>query len=108
MPVWESRLVAPVIVLALAIPFRQSLQPPTTNTWPWLIAVALLDSAAYIFNNFGLQSAQSGLVAVISSLFSAVTVLLARLFLREKLAVNQWVGLALIFIGVGLVSARFC
>jgi drug/metabolite transporter (DMT)-like permease len=107
MPVWESRLVAPVIVLALSFIFRQSLQPPTRNAWPWVIAVAILDSAAYIFYNVGLQSAQSGLVAVISSLFSAVTVLLARLFLREKLAANQWAGLALIFVGVGLVSARF-
>ena len=37
----------------------------------------------------------------------AVTVVLARLFLKEKLAANQWLGLALIFLGVGLVSARF-
>lgn len=107
LPVWMSRLIAPLVVLVLSLPFRQSLQPPTRRAWPWVIAVGVLDSAAYIFYNMGLQSAQSGIVAVISSLFSAVTVLLAWVFLREKLALNQWLGLVLIFMGVGLVSAPF-
>lgn len=107
MAVWASRLVAPLVVLALSLFFGQSLRRPTRSAWPWVIALGVLDSAAYIFYNLGLQSAQSGIVAVISSLFSAVTVVLARLFLREKLAANQWLGLVLIFMGVGLVSARF-
>lgn len=107
LPVWESRLVAPLVVLALSFPAGQSLRLPTRQVWPLVIVVGVVDSGAYILYNMGLQSAQSGIVAVISSLFSAVTVILARLFLKEKLAVNQWVGLGLIFLGVGLVSARF-
>ncbi len=107
LPVWEARLIAPLVVLALALPAGQSLRPPTRQAWPLVVVVGVFDSGAYILYNIGLESAQSGIVAVISSLFSAVTVVLARLFLKEKLAANQWPGLGLIFLGVGLVSARF-
>lgn len=107
LPVWESRLIAPLVVLLLSFPAGQSLRPPTRQVWPLVLVVGVVDSGAYILYNLGLESAQSGIVAVISSLFSAVTVVLARLFLKEKLAANQWVGLGLIFLGVGLVSARF-
>ena len=41
---------------------------------------------------------------VIGSLFSAVTVFLAWIVLRERLERTQWLGIFLIFIGIVLVS----
>jgi uncharacterized membrane protein len=43
-------------------------------------------------------------VTVIGSLFSAVTVFLAGIVLRERLERTQWLGIFLIFIGIVLVS----
>ncbi len=44
------------------------------------------------------------MVSVLASLFGAVTVLLAWLFLREGLHWGQWLGICFIFAGIALVS----
>jgi uncharacterized membrane protein len=44
------------------------------------------------------------IVTALASIFSAVTVLLAWVFLRERLHVVQWAGVAGLLIGVLLVS----
>ena len=41
---------------------------------------------------------------MLASLYGAVTVVLAWIFLREKLERNQWFGIVLIFVGIVLVS----
>ena len=105
LPAWIFRLLGPPVVLALALPTRQKIGLPTAPAWLWILGVGGLDTAAYLLYNLGLSGADSGIVAVISSLFSAVTVLLARVFLNEKLAPNQWAGVIIILAGVGLVSA---
>ncbi len=105
LPVWANRLVGPLLLLGLAGPFRQNVRLPGRRDWLWLVALGVLDTAAFLCYSFGVRQADSGIVAVLSSLFSAVTVLLARLFLKERLAANQWIGIGLLLVGVGLVSA---
>ncbi|HEX8033982.1 MAG TPA: DMT family transporter [Ktedonobacterales bacterium] len=81
---------------------------PAASRWNiFLLAViptALLDTAANIAYNLGIAGSLTSIVAVISSLFSAVTVLLAWIFLRERLSRWQWVGTIAIFLGIALVS----
>ncbi|HEY7094037.1 MAG TPA: DMT family transporter [Ktedonobacterales bacterium] len=74
--------------------------------WLWVIPVALLDTVANIAYNIGIATALTSVVVTLSSLFSAVTVLLARVVLRERLALWQWVGVLTILFGVLLVSLR--
>lgn len=105
LPAWIFRLLGPPVVLALALPTHQKVALPTPPAGLWILGVAGLDTAAYLLYNLGLSGADSAVVAVISSLFSAVTVLLARVFLNEKLAPGQWAGVIIILAGVGLVSA---
>jgi undecaprenyl phosphate-alpha-L-ara4N flippase subunit ArnE len=47
-----------------------------------------------------------GAAYAISSLNLISTTLMSRCFLREKVTRTRWVGVCLIFIGVGLVVAR--
>lgn len=104
-PVWVMRAVAPFVVFGLARSFRRPLSyPDSRSAWVWLVGVALFDTSAYVLYGMGLQVAESGIVAVLASLFSAVTVILAWLFIREKLAVNQWLGIVLILGGIALVG----
>ena len=105
LPVWVNRVIGPLVVLALARPLRQSVGPPVGRVWVLIGAVGVLDTVAFLLFNFGLEQADSSIVSVLSSLFSAITVLLARLFLKEKLVFNQWLGIGLIFVGVGSISA---
>lgn len=69
-----------------------------------VIPTALFDTAANIAYNLGITGSLTSIVAVLSSLFSAVTVLLAWIFLRERLTRWQWVGAIAIFLGIALVS----
>ena len=77
---------------------------PAPSFWAWVVGVALLDTAANIAYNLGITISLTAVVSVISSLFSAVTVLLAWIFLRERLARWQWAGVAAILVGIVLVS----
>lgn len=58
----------------------------------------------YIFTNIGLGVGTS-VVAVLSSLNSVISVVLAWFFLRERLARHQWFGVWLALAGVILVSS---
>ncbi len=77
---------------------------PARSFWLWVVPVALLDTAANVAYNLGITVSLIAVVSVISSLFSAVTVLMAWVFLRERLARWQWAGVGAILVGIALVS----
>ena len=102
--VWIIRLTS-VGATAVAISmFRQSMAIPATGDLWWILAVGLLDTSAYVFNNFGMKREQTSVVSVLASLYGAVTVGLAATFLREKISRMQWLGIAAIFVGIVLIS----
>ncbi len=63
-------------------------------------AVAAL---GFLVVSLGLGTGQIAIVTVLSSLQSAVTVGLACAFLKERLARHQWLGVAAVVVGLGLV-----
>ncbi len=72
--------------------------------WLFVAPVGLLDTAANVAYNLGITVALTSVVVVLASLFSAVTVLLAWIFLREWLAGWQWLGVTAILVGIALVN----
>jgi drug/metabolite transporter (DMT)-like permease len=102
--VWVIRFTSFSVLAVAAIPARQSLKLPSGSVWWLLAAVGFLDTAAFVANNTGLHTGQVSVVSVLASLYGAVTVLLAWIFLREKLERTQWLGIILIFAGIVLVS----
>jgi drug/metabolite transporter (DMT)-like permease len=72
---------------------------------PALLAIGLCDITANslfaVATNHGLLA----LVGVAGSLYSAVTVVLARVFLKERLAGPQHAGVVLALAGVALIAA---
>jgi len=73
---------------------------------PGIVAVGVLDTSAN--GLFALATTQGflSLVAVVGSLYPVVTVVLAYLVLRERLARHQLVGVAAALGGVALIAAR--
>jgi drug/metabolite transporter (DMT)-like permease len=102
--VWVIRLTSFSVLGIAAVPARQSLRLPSGGVWWLLAAVGVMDTAAFIANNAGLHTGQVSVVSVLASLYGAVTVVLAWIFLREKLERSQWFGIVLIFVGIVLVS----
>jgi drug/metabolite transporter (DMT)-like permease len=101
-PVAGLRTVGIPVLLAMALLRGDRLGPPRA-TWRPALASAVLDTAGMVVYTFGTSLAHVGLVAVLSSLFSGVTVALAQLWLGERLRWWQWVGVVAILGGVAWV-----
>ena len=102
--VWLIRLASVLATAAAMVTFGQSMAVPAGRDAPLIFGVGLLDTSAYVFNNFGMMREQTSVVSVLASLYGAVTVGLAAMFLRERVSPAQWVGIAAIFVGIVLIS----
>lgn len=101
-PLVATRGSSLILVTAVALALRRPVKPPSGTLM--LMAVAgILDVAANVFylisTRFGLLS----LVAVLTSMYPAVTVLMARVFLNERMIRTQLVGLALAGVAIVLI-----
>lgn len=104
-PVWLNAAVSAATVSTAALVTRRSLEPPPRETWPLVVVTGTLGSIAFMAYLTGLQTGRIAVVTVLSSLAGAVTVLLAFVLLRERLARRQWVGVAAILAGVAVLNA---
>jgi drug/metabolite transporter (DMT)-like permease len=103
--VWMIRLTSSVVTTV----FMFSRREPIGLRWDrtvslWILGMGILDTAAFVMNNLGLQMEQVSVVSVLSSLYGAVTVLLSAVMLREHLRKMQWMGIGGIFVGIVLIS----
>jgi len=104
-PVWVYYLLGMAILLAVARALGQTLNRPLHGFRLRLAASTTLGLLGYVALTLGLRTGQIATVAVLSSLASGITTLLARIFLGERLAPWQWTGVVGILIGIGLINA---
>ncbi|MGH9468041.1 MAG: DMT family transporter [Terriglobales bacterium] len=91
----------------LALPLVAGFRPP--RGWfrsGWLWATGLLDSSAYIFYAEGARHLPVSVVTSVSGLFTVWTLMLAVMFLRERLGWRQWVGVVLIIAAIILLGLQ--
>ena len=103
-PIWIIRLTGAMLIVSLVA--RRSTEPvlpPASILWP-LVASAILDTMGFVATALGLATGHVSVVTVLTSLFGVVIVLLSWVLLKEHLRRRQWCGVALIFLGVALVS----
>ena len=75
------------------------------GTVRWMaLGMGLFDTLAFVLSNRGMQLEQVAVISVLGSLYGAVTVGLAAIFLREHISRWQWAGIATIFAGIFLIS----
>ena len=74
------------------------------KSWPLIGLLALLDTLAFVFVYAGLALENGEFAIVTSSAYSVVTILLARIFLREQVVPLQWLGVAIVIAGIGTLS----
>ena len=78
---------------------------PVGPVWPMILGSGLLGSTGYLAFIIAARLGDLTIVAVVSSLFPAATVVLAYLFLHERLRRVQQIGVIAALIAVALVSA---
>jgi drug/metabolite transporter (DMT)-like permease len=102
--VWLIRLTGFTVTLAILCIRRLPLRLPSGRV-SWQVAgMGAMDTSAFALNSRGLQLEQISVVSVLASLYGAVTVALAAIFLREHVSGWQWLGIGAIFAGIYLIS----
>lgn len=102
-PLLAGRVVSGGVVLAAFLTFRRAIDP----TRPRVALAALaggVDALANLFFLFASHRGSLAIVALITALYPAGTVALARLLLDERLGRAQWIGLASAAVAVALLT----
>jgi drug/metabolite transporter (DMT)-like permease len=102
--VWVIRMTGTLISLGILLVKRLPLQQPGGKAGWQVAGIGVLDTGAFVLNNRGMQLEQVAVVSVLASLYGAVTVALAAIFLREHVSRWQWAGIVAIFSGIYLIS----
>jgi len=103
---WVLRLVSLAALLFVFVARGSRDRPAQTAPWWRGAHVGLFDSGGGLFIAWGVQVGTVAVVSTVWRLFTAVTVLLAWVFVKERLAWNQLAGFLLILLGVALISAH--
>ncbi len=98
-----TRLAALLLVVALLLAFKLPFWPGR-DALPWLLAMGIADGIALmsVLSAGTLENAKYASVS--SSMFGMLTIVLAWMFLKERMTMAQWVGCALAFSGVGYLA----
>ena len=100
---WMGRLSSLATLFFIFAGRRRTPELPV-RWWPFLIVQGLLDAGGYIALFAGSQGENAEVAAVTASTFGVITVLLAWVILRERINGLQWLGIALVFGGIFILS----
>jgi len=103
--VWLIRVSGALITFTVLLAKKIPLPVKNKRTRAQLYTMGYLDTAAFALSNLGMRIEQVAVISVLGSLYGAVTVALAAIFLKERIAPLQWAGIAAIFLGVALMNA---
>jgi uncharacterized membrane protein len=92
-PMLASRTGGTILIAAYMFVSRASWKVEDTSAWTFLILNGIFDIGGNVFFILAGQAGRLDVASVLSSLFSGVTVMLAWIFLKERLTRNQWIGI---------------
>jgi drug/metabolite transporter (DMT)-like permease len=102
--VWMIRLTSSLLTAAIIFFAAQPMSLPRGSVRGMALGMGAFDTLAFVLSNRGMQMEQVAVISVLGSLYGAVTVGLAAIFLREHISRRQWTGIATIFAGIFLIS----
>jgi drug/metabolite transporter (DMT)-like permease len=103
-PALATRAVMSVLALLVLAPAGDVSPRPAPGIGRLVVAASLFDATAAVAFDLGVARELTTTTTSLSSLYNTVAILLALLFLKERLTRRQCVGLAAIVVGILLVS----
>jgi drug/metabolite transporter (DMT)-like permease len=100
---WIGRWAGLAFIVLVLVARGVRLQVPS-NWWPFVGLQGGLDSLGYLAFLAGANTAAPHVTMVVASAFSVVTVLLARVIIKEQVTPLQWAAIALIAAGTAILS----
>ncbi|NOT04714.1 MAG: EamA family transporter [Anaerolineales bacterium] len=103
-PMVASRSGGMILITVYMLITRASWRVEDSSAWPMITINGILDISGNLFFILAGQSGRLDVAAVLSSLFPGATVVLAWIFLKERLTRNQWVGIGSALIAIVLMT----
>lgn len=95
-----------VTIIVFALVRRITLRAVRANLWMFLVLIGFCEASAYLAVTFGYSATRrTSVVAILSGGFSLPTIMLARLFLREKINFSQTLGAFIVIAGIMILAA---
>jgi drug/metabolite transporter (DMT)-like permease len=104
LPAWLSYAIAVGLLALLHRPLGISMRFPLRNQLAPVMATGFFSVAAFVALTLGLVTGRVAVVVVLSSLASAVTVIMARVIDKASVARHQWLAIATIIWGLILIK----
>ena len=104
MTIATMRIVQISILAIIAVSLRSvgGLKPVN---FPMLAAIGITDASANILFAYAASDGLLSIVSVLGSLFPVMTVILAWIFLKERLMMAQYIGITCTMLGVAAITA---
>jgi transporter family protein len=100
---FEALIGIPVAIVVLAVlKFRPEVHPTGVLLASLTGLLGMLGALSFLF---AVRRGQVGLVSAFTALYPALTIMLAMLFLGERLELRQWFGVGLAILAMLLVAA---
>jgi len=105
-PVFTLLLVRFFSIVFLSIYSSRQNRPVIDNSkvWLYLITIGLVDAFAFLAYYIGVSMDYLSIISPVSSSYPAVTIILAYIFLKERVQNIQKIGIVLILLGLILIS----
>jgi drug/metabolite transporter (DMT)-like permease len=102
--VWMIRLTSTLLIAAVTLVAKEPVRLPRGEVRWMVLGMGAFDTGAFVLSNLGMKMEQVAVISVLGSLYGAVTVGLASIFLKEHVSRWQWIGIVTIFAGIFLIS----
>ncbi len=102
-PLVSARITSICLVLVAAI-LTQKLNAPNAYQLPIIALAGIFDTGGNVFYALATRFGRLDIAAILSSLYPAVTVILAWIILKERLTLYQWLGVVMVLLAVILIA----
>ncbi|MDP1715170.1 MAG: EamA family transporter [Anaerolineales bacterium] len=103
-PMVASRSGGMILITVYMLSIRAAWKVEDASAWPTITLNGILDISGNMFFILAGQTGRLDVAAVLSSLFPSATVMLAWIFLKERLSRNQWIGILAALIAIVLMT----
>ncbi len=102
-PVFFIKIFGLVFIFLFSFFMKKDLRFPK-NAHKFVVIIAALETIAFLSIGAGISQEYTSIVYSVASSFPAITIILARIFMKERMEISNIIGAGFVVFGIGLLS----